>query len=207
MLEASRAYFNFLLNRSLDSPIEIYTDTPEPNLVSLEEASVLAIQNRNELEQIKQYQVLNGHVISLQRGNNIPGLFGVVDYGFQGEEYSFTRDDDFMMASLVMRWNLFKGTTNHYKIQQSKIEGEKLTELLSQTQQQIKLEVINHYYAVQAAYESVQSSRKQTRSALRAYELISRKYSEGQSSLLELIDARTSHQCCRQCNHCRSCLF
>lgn len=192
MLEASRAYFNFLLNRPLDSPIEIYTDTPEPNLVSLEEASVLAIQNRNELEQIKQYQVLNGHVISLQRGNNIPGLFGVVDYGFQGEEYSFTRDDDFMMASLVMRWNLFKGTTNHYKIQQSKIEGEKLTELLSQTQQQIKLEVINSYYALHAAYESVQSSRKQTRSARRAYELISRKYGEGQSSLLELIDARTS---------------
>ena len=52
--------------------------------------------------------------------------------------------------------------------------------------------MINHYYAVQAAYESVQSARKQTRSAARAYELISRKYSEGQSSLLELIDARTS---------------
>ncbi len=96
------------------------------------------------------------------------------------------------MASLVMRWNLFQGTTNHQKVQQSKIEGEKLKELYSETQQQIRLEVINHYYALQAAYESVQSAQKQTRSANRAYELISRKYSEGQSSLLELIDARTS---------------
>lgn len=192
MLQASKAYFNFLLNRSLDADIDIYADTPQPNLVSLEEASVLAVQNRNELEQIKQYQVLNEHVTSLHRGNNIPGLFGVVDYGFQGEEYSFTKDDDFMIASLVMRWNLFKGTTNHYKIQQSKIEGEKLTELFSQTRQKIKLEVINHYYALTAAYESVQSARKQTRSAQRAYDLISRKYGEGQASLLELIDARTS---------------
>jgi outer membrane protein TolC len=192
MVEASGAYFNFLLNRSLDAPIEILTETPEPILLSLEEASLLAVQNRDELQQIKQYQILNQHVTSLNRGNNIPGLFGVVDYGFQGEEYSFTQDDDFVMASLVLRWNLFQGTANHFKVQQSKIEGEKLSELFTQTQQQIRLEVINSYYALQAAYESVQSSRKQTRSAKRAYELISRKYSEGQSSLLELIDARTS---------------
>ena len=192
MLEASAAYFNFLLNRSLDAPIEIFSDAPEPVVVSLEEASTMAIQNRDELEQIKQYQVLNQHVTSLHRGNNIPGIFGVVDYGFQGEEYNFTKDDDFMIASLVMRWDLFKGSANHFKVQQSQIEGEKLGELLIQTQQQIRLEVINHYYAVQAAYESIQSAQKQTRSALRAYELISRKYGEGQSSLLELIDARTS---------------
>ena len=36
------------------------------------------------------------------------------------------------------------------------------------------------------------TARKQATSALRAYELISRKYMEGQSSLLELIDARSS---------------
>lgn len=192
MLEASKAYFNFLLNRALDSSIDIFTDTPRPVLLSLDDASSQAVQNRVELQQIKEYQVLNQHLIGLHRGNNIPGLFGVVDYGFQGEEYSFTSDDDFMLASLVLRWNLFKGNSNHHKVQQSKIEGEKLVELFSQTQQQIKLEVINHYYAMQAAYESVQSAEKQTRSAVRAYELISRKYSEGQSSLLELIDARTS---------------
>jgi len=91
-----------------------------------------------------------------------------------------------------MKWNLFQGNANHQKVQQSKIEGEKLGELYHETEQQIRLEVINHFYALQAAYEAVQSARKQTQSALRAYELIHRKYAEGQSSLLELIDARTS---------------
>lgn len=192
MLEASKAYFNFLLNRPLDSPIELVDELPSPVEVSLEEASLLAMQNRDELQQIKEYQLLNQRVTDLHRGQNLPGLFGVVDYGFQGEEYRFTGDDDYVMASLVMKWTLFQGATNHQKVQQSKIEGEKLSELYSETQQQIRLEVINHYYAVQAAFESVQSARKQTRSASRAYVLISRKYSEGQSSLLELIDARTS---------------
>jgi outer membrane protein TolC len=192
MLQASLAYFNFLLNRSLDAPIELIPVDPVPPEVSLEEASMMAMQNRNELRQIQQYRQLNKHVTKLYRGGNYPGVFGVVDYGFQGEEYRFTQDDDFLLASLVMKWNLFQGNVNHQKVQQSKIEGEKLGELYAETEQQIRLEVINHYYALQAAYESVQSAGKQTESALRAYELIDRKYSEGQSSLLELIDARTS---------------
>jgi len=192
MLEAGRAYFNFLLNRTLDAPIELYSETPVPHGIPLEDASSLAMQNREELQQIKQYQQLNQHVTSMHRGNNIPGLFGVVDYGVQGENYRITGEDDFIMASLVMKWNLFQGTSNHQKVQQSRIEGEKLKELYSETQQQIRLDIINHYYGLQAAYKSVQSAGKQIQSALRAYRLIDLKYAEGQSSLLELIDARTS---------------
>lgn len=191
-LEATRSYFNFLLNRSLDTSIELIMPEPRPPAVDLDEASQRAMQSRDELAQIREYQQLNTHVTELYRGNNIPGLFGVVDYGYQGEEYSFTGEDDFMLASLVMKWNLFQGTVNHQKVKQSQIEGDKLEELFLETQQQIKLEVINYYYGLQADFESVQSARKQLNSAQRAYELISRKYGEGQSSLLELIDARSS---------------
>lgn len=192
MVESSRAYFNFLLNRSLDAPVELLAESPVAPGISLEDANELALQNRDELYQIEEYMLLNQHVTSLHRGKNVPGVFGVVDYGFQGEQYSFTNEDDFMLASLVMRWNIFQGSTNHQKVQQSRLEGEKLDELYLETRQQISLEVINNFYGMQAAFESVESAGKQTRSAMRAYDLISRKYREGQSSLLELIDARTS---------------
>jgi outer membrane protein TolC len=192
MRESARAYFNFLLNRPLEEPIELMQTEPEPLQVSLDEAAIQAIQNRKELQQILGYQQLNQHVTDLHRGKNIPGVYGVVDYGFQGEKYRFTSEDDFLLASLVMQWTLFKGSVNRQKVRESTIEGEKLETLYAETVQQIHLEVIATYYSVQAAFESVQSARSQTRSSRRAYELISRKYSEGQSSLLELIDARTS---------------
>jgi len=192
LVETSRAYFNFLLNRSLSAPVELMPESPVPPLVSLEDATRLALQNRNELQQITGYKQLNQHLTSLQKGKNIPGVFGVVDYGFQGEQYSFTSEDDFVLASLVMKWNLFQGTVNRQKVQQSKIQSEKLEELYMQTEQQISLEVLDNFYGLQAAYESVESAGKQTSSAIRAYELINRKYMEGQSSLLELIDARTN---------------
>jgi outer membrane protein TolC len=192
MEEATRAYFNFLLNRSLTEPIELFSTDPQPLEVSLDDATLTAMQNRDELEQIRQYQMLNQHVADLYRGKNIPGLYGVVDYGIQGEEYSFTQDDDFMMASLVMQWTLFKGSVNRQKVKESEIEAEKLETLYEEAIQKISLEVINNFYAVNAAYEAVQSAYSQSRSSNRAYELISRKYSEGQSPLLELIDARTN---------------
>jgi len=191
LVEASRAYFNFLLNRSLDSPVQLWEGLVETPSLSLEEAGRMALQNREELQQIERAMEVNRHMTALHRGNNLPGLFGVVDYGIQGEEYRFTPEDDFVIASLVMRWNLFQGSVNRQKVQESRIEGEKLETLLSQTGQQIHLEVINNYYALQATYESVQAAAKQERSARRAYELIERRYAEGQASLLELIDART----------------
>jgi len=192
MEEASKAYFNFLLNRSLTEPIELFRTDPQPLQVSLDEATLAALQNRDELEKIRQYRQLNEHVADLYRGRNIPGLYGVVDYGIQGEEYSFTQDDDFLLASLVMQWTLFKGSVNRQKVKESEIEAEKLETLYQEAVQKISLEVINNYYAVNAALEAVQSAYSQSRSSNRAYELISRKYSEGQSALLELIDARTS---------------
>ena len=192
MKEASQAYFNFLLNRPLNTEIVLLRTEPYQLDISLEEATNQAVQNRIELRQVQQYQVLNQYVADLHRGKNIPGVYGAVDYGYQGEKYRFTKDDDFLLASLVLRWTLFQGTVNRQKVQETMIEGQKLEALYDETTQQITMEVINTYYAVRAAFEAVQSARAQTRSARRAYELISRKYSEGQSPLLELIDARTS---------------
>jgi len=192
MLEASRAYFNFLLNRDLGEAILPYDLQPTAFAMDADQAGEMALQNREELKELAAYQLLNERQTDFYRGSNVPGLFGVVDYGFQGEEYRFGPDDDFVMASLVMQWTLFQGRVNHQKVQQSRIEGDKLESLLDETQMQIQLEVINHTYALEAAFTSVQAARTQMQSASKAYLLIERKYQEGQSSLLELIDARTS---------------
>ena len=189
---ASKAYFNFLLNKPLDEEIELMREDPEPLVINLDEARDRALASREELKQFQQYRHLNSSVVKMHRGKNIPGLFGAVDYGFQGEEYRFTGDDDFLLASIVFRWNLFQGTANIQKVKQSQIEGKKLDEAYSEAEHKIQLEVINNYYSLVAAYEAIQSARKQEQSASRAYRLIYRKYMEGQASLLELIDARTS---------------
>src|SRR6056297_2697499 len=192
MWEASRSYFNFLLNRSLDSAIVLYPETPRSPVYVLEEVQEEAVASRQELEQIRRYKTMNRQAVRLEQGDNLPELFGTVDNGFQGEEYSFTGEDDFVLASLVLRWDLFHGLSNRHKVQQRKIEGDKLESALLEAEQKIRMQVLNSYYALAAAYEELEAARKELQSAKRAYDLIRKRYREGQASLLQLLDARTT---------------
>ncbi|MFC2089551.1 TolC family protein [Bacteroidota bacterium] len=192
MLNVSRAYFNFLLNRQLEEPIELKLEDPPPFVSTLEDAKLLALENREELQLISKTLNMNSRQLNIQKGSNIPSLFGVVDYGFQGEEYQFTSDDDFILASLVLQWNIFHGMTEKNSRSQTRIEGEKLREALSEAEQKIQMQVITSYYTVLSAYKSIASAKKQLTSSRKAYYMIERKYEEGQANLLEFIDARTS---------------
>jgi outer membrane protein len=193
MLTAGKSYFNFLLNRPLDSDIRIFHETPQPLWISLEEGHEHAMNNREELSMMRQYQFLNDHQLALHKGSALPGLFAAVDYGFQGEEYTFTTDDDFLLASLVLRWEIFNGMTNRNRIARTRIEGEKLSVIQNETEMKIRMQVVNHYYGVLAAFDAINAAEKQLLSSRSAFRLIDRKYREDRATLLEYIDARTSY--------------
>ena len=190
--QLATSYFNFLLNRQYDS--EIIIDTSEliaGHLYTFEESSLNALKKRDELERIRSYinAAENNYKIN---SYNFPTLFGAVDYGFQGEKYRFTSDDDFILASLVLRWDLFKGFQNSAKIQQAKIEQEILSKQYKELELLIQLEVINAFYTLEAAEKEIFSISKQLESSKKAFKIINRKYAEGQASLIEYIDARTN---------------
>ena len=191
-LIAARTYFNFLLNRPLETRIEILTEQPSDLVVALDAAQESAVEGREELQVMRQYLALNAHKRKMQQGSATPDLFGAVDYGFQGEEYSFTSEDDFVLASLVLRWHLFQGMTNRNKVQETIIEGDKLRQVQEETEQKIRMQVINLYYQALASYQEIDAARMQVRSADKAFRLIDRKYRQNQATLLEYIDARTT---------------
>ncbi len=191
--QLAESYFNFLLNRKYDA--EIITDTSElitGPLETFEQAKFNALKNRDELEKIKSYIHAAENNFKINSYNRLPTLFGAVDYGFQGEKYSFTSDDDYILASLVLRWDLFKGFQNNAKIQQAKIEQEIIGNQYKELELLIQLEVINAFYALEAAEKEIVSVSKQLESSKKAFKIIDRKYAEGQASLIEYIDARTN---------------
>jgi outer membrane protein len=187
------SYFNFLLNREYDA--EIIADTSQPleaPLQSFEEARLNALDNRDELERARNYKNAAENGYRINSSNRLPVLFGAVDYGFQGEKYGFTRDDDFVLASLVLRWDLFKGFQNNAKIQQSRIDQEIIDKKYQELEMLIQLEVTNAFYTLEAAEKEIVSVRKQLESSKKAFKIVEKKYAEGQASLIEYIDARTN---------------
>ena len=193
MRQSASAYFNFLLNKPLDSEIDV-----DENIMltkvgdSLDVTEVNALKSREELQMLESYQEAANHNYKLNRSSKIPTLTGAVNYGFQGEKYSFTKEDDFMLASLVLKWDIFTGRQNEAKIQHARLEQKILDQKQTELENAIKLDVMNAWYTLKSAYASIESAELQVETSRKAYDIVAKKYEQGQAGLIEYIDARTT---------------
>jgi outer membrane protein TolC len=194
----SRASFNFLLNFPLDSSITVdsmlFVTAPA---YDLGEAQKSSLAYREELTILNYYSLASDESIKLNRFNMLPTITGVIDYGYQGEKYKFSSDYDFFMASVILKWDLFKGFQNKHKVEQSKIDRNILSLKTSELENQLNLEVINAYYEFEAAYKEIAIAELEVNACKKTYDIIEKKYGIGQASMIEYIDARTSYTSAR----------
>lgn len=191
--ERAKSYFNFLLNKPLKSEIFIVDDSALQIREQIGEAQALtlALYNREELSRISKYQSASENNLKRYKFNKAPTLGLGVDYGIQGENYSLGPGSDFLFASVVMQWNIFRGFENRSKIREAAINQDILEEQYREVENQISLQVTDAWYGEVTARETVTASVAENESASKAFNLISKRYYQGQSSLLEFIDART----------------
>ena len=189
----AKAYFNFLLNKDLNSDIKIdYTNIKIPEINNNVNAFIdSAINNRAELKIINLYKSVNDNNIKLNKTNTLPNVYAVLDYGFQGEDYTFNKNYDFYIASLVFKWDLFKGFDNYNKIQESKINKSILNDKLDETKKKISLQILNSYYDVKSAEKNIDLSKSQQKLANENFKIVSKKYKNGTANQLEYLDAQT----------------
>lgn len=193
--QTARAYFNFLLNKPLNSPIEVYEydEVPELRLTTAVDTAIrTGIETREEMSQLERYADMNENYTRLLKSNNYPTLSFGFNYGFQGEQYSFTSEDDFLLASIVLRWNLFQGMKNRASVQEAKIASHKIELIKEETEKQIELQIIQAYYDLAAADKAIHAAMAQTQAAEKAFKVIQEKFRIGQSQLIEYTDARTT---------------
>lgn len=192
--QTAKAYFNFLLNKSLDEEIQVQEfeiNTELTQITSLDNQISYGIDMREELSQLETYQQISKNYLKLARSSNYPNIFLTVNYGFQGEEYSFTAEDDFMLASIVLHWNLFQGFKNRADVQQAKIASHQLELKQLEAQKQIELQIISAYYEVLSAAKAIEASRAQVVASNKAFKIVNEKYRNGQAQLIEFTDAET----------------
>lgn len=190
--QVAAAYFNFLLNRSFESPITADADYDSvPILPGLVNLTSLAVGNREELKMLRSYSKVADVHLSMNRMDRIPSLYAAVDYGFQGRHYEFNHRQDYVFASLVLHWDIFHGFEKKSKIGEAKIEREFRAAQIEETERQIYLQALEAYYDLLASAESIRASEQELESARNAYRVVDRKFREGQASLIEFIDART----------------
>lgn len=189
----AKSYFNFLLNRDLDAAVEIDSAEVLPiNSLSLGEAENQALQKRKEINQLTHAVNASRSLVTLASANYYPGLNLVMDYGYQGTEYRFDKNDDYWMASVLLSWNLFNGFQDSEKRQQAVIDKKAMETRLQELKQNIVLQVKEAYYALETAKKNYEKAKEQESYNNESFKIISGKYKQGMASQIELIDARVN---------------
>lgn len=187
------AYFNFLLNKPLSDTIILQQPVKFPVLTDLiGDFSKTAVENREELKKLGNYSNITDMQLKMNQSGKLPDIFVAVDYGIQGENYRFNKDQDYVQASAVLTWNLFSGFQNKAKIKQAIIDKTIIENRLDEARKQIGLQVINSLNELLTTEKGILAAETRLKNAREGFRLIKKKYEEGQASLLEFLDARTT---------------
>lgn len=188
--ETARAYFNFLLNRDLTATIQIdstlaqTTPLGEDALPTLQQ---MALHGRQELVQLSQSLKAAQTSVKLNEANaTIPNLYVGGNAGFQGFGYTF-RNQGYALLQLGLQWDLFRGYEKRAKTQQARIQAEALQNRITDVERQIQLQVLQAWYDLDAANESLTATQAGLTNAEQTFRMVDSKYRNGQALLIELL--------------------
>lgn len=188
------AYFNFLLNRPLDSPVA--TDSSlmnETDTTAFSDPTTTVTASREEFTRLKSYRQILESNLSYDRNYLVPKLNAFYDVGYQGFGFHFNSTQFYQLAGVNLVWPLFKANDNKYKIRQARIDIDAVNDQYRDLTQQLSLEqqtTVNNYHS---AIEALQALADEAGSAREAYRLVERRFDEGQALQVDLIDARNQY--------------
>ncbi len=149
-----------------------------------------AVDRRPELRQLESGLDAAAAAEDLARAAFKPQLAFAVDAGSQGEEFRFGDEDRFVLASLVLRFNLFRGGADRAALREARSRSDELRASRELAEQRIRLEVLSALEDFRVAEASLATAAKQVEASEGAYAIVSRKRDLGQVPQVEFIDAR-----------------
>ena len=192
--DAAARAFNQILRRPFDQPVEVVPDSALRFEITLTEPEAVAsaLARREELAQTSAGIGAAEAGVRRATASFLPTVYLALDYGFQGRNLSFTRNNDFAVASVVLSWNLFNGGSDLARRQSAQLEADRLRLRRQELEDLIRLDVRQAYEAAVVAKAAIATADARLAAARRSFELVRRRYEEGLATQVEYLDARTS---------------
>jgi len=184
--EITKSYFNFLLNKPFNSPIEIDSKLMDSDLKTIQSLPVENKMTWTELNQLKSGIQQLEYLSAMKYGEFMPSLAFFYQAGFQGNQYKFNSDQRYDLYGLTLSWNLFNGLQTKNRIQQADIEISKLESKLDETQRQLSLNLLSVSKNLNTAIKKLESSKIGLEYSQEYYRQTKLQYQQGQSILIEL---------------------
>ncbi len=150
----------------------------------------LASQRREELKSLDAAIAVGEARQDLARAAFKPSLAFGAEAGIQGTEYGFADEDRYVLASLVLRFNAFRGGADQAALREARAFTDQLRATRELAGQRVRLEVQQALENFAVAEASLDTAAKRAEAATGAFTIISRKRDLGQINQAEFIDAR-----------------
>lgn len=188
----ARAYFNFLINRDLQTEVIVDTTLLRARVQTYAPESLIpqALDARQELKALQAGVAASETTVKLNEANRwLPDAYIGGEVGFQGFGYTFDSEQRYALAQIGVTYDLFRGGQLKSKAQEARLDVEKRRVQQREVQQQIALQVTqawNEYEAARQTYATAQTGQQAAESSFR---IVSNKYKAQQALLLEYLDA------------------
>lgn len=204
----ARRYVNLLCNAPLDRPLEAAAVTagelpgfaarirpPSSGAVPMEDT---AIARRAELRELDAGLRAAAEQEQLARAAFRPQLSLALDAGTQGPRWNYGDDDPYVLASLVVRFNLWNGGADRAALAAARARSRQLGASRELAAQRIRLEVQEAQSALAVAEASLQTAERRAEAAAAAFTIVARKRDLGQVPPAEYLDAERALTAARQ---------
>ncbi|MHB1328488.1 MAG: TolC family protein [Gemmatimonadales bacterium] len=191
--DAARRAMNRLARRPLDAELPTVTDTSFVTTVpaSLDQARQHT-SRRSELEAADAAMRQAGAGRAAALAPSLPTVNLALDYGFQGNRWRFSNDNDFTQMTVQARWTPFTSGRNSRRRAEAALEAERATLARQDVHEQLRLEVEDAWDAVNTAEAALRPATEREAAAARTLDLVRRRWDEGLASHLELVSAQAS---------------
>ncbi|NJM25763.1 MAG: TolC family protein [Bacteroidia bacterium] len=182
----ARQYFNFLLNRPLDTPIEEVTSGDTQLLTTYTDG----VDNREELKLLTTGREIQQSVLRLSQLSRLPKVNAFLDLGSQASDWKFNDQSRYYLVGVQFSVPIFQGFRTNISIRQNRLDIARTELRLQNTRKQLMLAASNASNDAVSAARSAAAASDQLRSAQSYFNLVDKGYSAGVYTLIEFLDAR-----------------
>jgi outer membrane protein len=200
----AKSYVNLLRNAAFDRPLPD-TLVADPDIEAMRNALAqrtaerrlslgplqeAAVNQRFELRQLDAIEAAATASERIARAAFRPRLDFALDVGTQGDTYSISSDDRFLLASVVLKFNFFAGGGDQAAVAGARAAEREARVDRSLQEQQIRYQVQQALQDLEFTQASLGTAAKRVEAAAGAFRIASRKRDLGQINQAEFIDSR-----------------
>jgi outer membrane protein TolC len=194
-VDRAKIALGVLIFAALPVSYEIVNDlTQLPSLAPFAEVSALGTTNNAELEVAQAGVKQAGLAVSVARYGYLPSLGLDVFYGLNANEFAVRTDRQVLgyVAQATLNVPVWNWGATHSRVKQASLREQQAKLDLTITQKQVAGSLATSYEEAKIAFTQIESLRSSTDLAAESLRLTLLRYTAGEATALEVVDAQTT---------------